>query len=164
MSTSRESTPTDNDQESHEPHNQADVAFATDMIPHHAKALRMSEQVLQRDDSTLTDFARQIEDAQQPEIESLSQWLRSWGEDVPATDTTDGQSEEMDDLTHLSGEAFDVSWLEKMTEHHRRAIEMAQTQVAEGRAPAALALANHDIESQQDEIDTMERMAAELRS
>ena len=109
MSTSPRTTTQDKDTSGQEPHNQADVDFAKGMIPHHAQALQMSEQVLQRDDTTLTEFARQVEDAQRPEIETMTQWLTAWGEEVPATKTDDKGSGGMEDLKQKSGADFDVA-------------------------------------------------------
>ncbi len=164
MSTSPHSSTSDQQTGGQEPHNQADVQFANGMIPHHAKALRMSKTVLQRDDTRLTDFARQIEDAQRPEIETMKQWLTAWGEDVPDTAVDPMESGQMDDLKQRSGADFDTLWLKMMIEHHQTAIEMAQTQVAEGKAADAVALAQQDIEDQQAEIEEMNHMTTELHN
>ena len=67
-------------------HNDADVSFATDMIPHHAQALVMVD--LSRDrplDPDVEALMEQIQAAQTPEIQTMAGWLTSWGEDIPAT-------------------------------------------------------------------------------
>ncbi|MDT2006952.1 DUF305 domain-containing protein [Rhodococcus opacus] len=63
-------------------HNQADVTFAQQMIPHHAQAIEMSDVVLAKDgiDPRVTDLATQIKAAQGPEIEQLQGWLSEWGQ------------------------------------------------------------------------------------
>ncbi|MFD7012391.1 DUF305 domain-containing protein [Rhodococcus jostii] len=63
-------------------HNQADVTFAQQMIPHHAQAIEMSDVVLAKDgiDPRVTDLANQIKAAQGPEIEQLQGWLTEWGQ------------------------------------------------------------------------------------
>ena len=55
------------------PHNDADVMFATGMIPHHAQAIEMSELILAADDvdPAVTEVAEAIKAAQGPEIEQM---------------------------------------------------------------------------------------------
>ena len=79
-------------------HNQADVTFAQQMIPHHAQAIEMSDVVLAKDgiDPRVTDLANQIKAAQGPEIEELQGWLTEWGQSSMPMSTsgmmTPGQS------------------------------------------------------------------------
>ncbi|MDJ0418924.1 DUF305 domain-containing protein [Rhodococcus opacus] len=78
-------------------HNQADVTFAQQMIPHHAQAIEMSDVVLAKDgiDPRVTDLANQIKAAQGPEIEQLQGWLTEWGQSMPMATSgmmTPGQS------------------------------------------------------------------------
>ncbi|BAH55731.1 MULTISPECIES: DUF305 domain-containing protein [Rhodococcus] len=63
-------------------HNQADVTFAQQMIPHHAQAIEMCDVVLAKNgiDPRVTDLANQIKAAQGPEIEQLQGWLTEWGQ------------------------------------------------------------------------------------
>lgn len=79
-------------------HNQADVTFAQQMIPHHAQAIEMSDVVLAKDgiDPRVTELATQIKAAQGPEIEQLQGWLTEWGQSSMPMSTsgmmTPGQS------------------------------------------------------------------------
>ena len=67
-------------------HTAQDVAFAGEMLQHHAQALAMVDLTLGRDlDPEVLALAEQIRDGQAPEIEQLSDWLVSWDEPVPAT-------------------------------------------------------------------------------
>ena len=69
-------------------HNEADVTFALDMIPHHQQAIEMADLAESRAESQeVKDLATDIEAAQGPEIETLTGWLESWGEDVPDEET-----------------------------------------------------------------------------
>lgn len=65
-----------------QPHNQADVMFAQQMIPHHQQAIQMSDIVLgeQGIDPRVSDLANQIKAAQQPETDQMQGWLTQWGE------------------------------------------------------------------------------------
>ena len=137
-------------------HNAADVTFATEMIPHHAQAVEMAAMVDGKDvDPEVADLAAQISGAQEPEIETMSSWLEEWGEPVPdqgepmTMDMPGMMSEDqMASLEAAEGAEFQTTWLELMVEHHRGAIDMAQTEQAEGEDAEALELAE-DIEAGQ---------------
>ena len=160
-------------------HNDADVSFATDMVRHHAQAVAMADLTIGRTglDAEVADLAEQIRKDQTPEINTMSDWLEEWGEQVPRTGygSRDGHthsqegmgmqdlgdmpgmmtSEEMHGLDATKGAAFQRRWLEMMVEHHQGAIRMARTEVAEGEDQDARALARRIIEGQQAEVDTM---------
>lgn len=71
-------------------HNQADVAFAQAMIPHHSQALDMAGLVAGRTtNATVIDLAERIQQAQDPEIQQMTGWLKAWG----AAPTTTGMSD-----------------------------------------------------------------------
>jgi len=60
--------------------NDADVAFAQQMIPHHQQAVEMAQLAETRAESPeVKDLAADIEAAQDPEIETMTGWLDSWG-------------------------------------------------------------------------------------
>jgi len=156
-------------------HNDADVAFATDMIPHHAQAVEMSDILLSKDgiDPQVLDLAEQIKAAQAPEIETMSGWLEEWGEAVPPTSGMDDMEEmpamdgmmspqDMAELESATGDAATRLYLEQMTEHHAGAIDMAERETDDGSYPEAVALARSIIETQQAEIETMADLLATL--
>ncbi|MEU2005738.1 DUF305 domain-containing protein [Rhodococcus sp. NPDC019627] len=71
-------------------HNDADIAFAQGMVPHHSQAIEMSDILLTKQgiDPRVVDLAQQIKAAQGPEIEQLNAWLTAWGQGTAATTTT----------------------------------------------------------------------------
>jgi uncharacterized protein (DUF305 family) len=169
-------------------HNGADVAFARAMIPHHAQALSMVDLTMGRPGLSpeFVALTEEIRAAQAPEIEEMSDWLESWGEDVPETmrdhvnaghgdeDGTDGHShgdagtdpemegmlstEELEALEHAPAAEFEDRWLEAMIAHHEGAIGMARDEVEDGEHPDAVRLAESVVESQRAEIDRMRGM------
>lgn len=159
--------------------NDVDVTFVQGMIPHHRSAVDMAELAEGRaEDPRVLDLAGRIEAAQQPEIDTMTGWLEEWGEPVPeesdggmSTDhgsmgghgSTDmGAGMDMGALEGASGPEFDRMFLEMMTEHHRGAVEMAETEIAEGSNPDAIALAQEIADSQTAEIQEMETLLAEI--
>ncbi|WP_455353264.1 DUF305 domain-containing protein [Streptomyces sp. SYSU K217416] len=149
--------------------NAADVAFATGMIPHHRQAVEMAGLAETRALSAeVRKLAGEIKKAQAPEIKTLSGWLTSWGEEVPAEDEGGGHAghstsgmmtpQEMDTLEKSSGNAFDTAFLELMVKHHQGAVEMAKTEQADGAYRPAKDMAGDIVTSQSAEIARMNRL------
>lgn len=146
--------------------NEADVTFATDMIPHHRQAVEMAELAASRaDNPEVKQLARQISDAQDPEIQTMSDWLASWGQPVPEDMSGMDMSgsmpgmmsgEEMSKLESAEGAEFDQMFLTMMIAHHQGAIEMAKTESADGQNEDAVALAQKIQKDQAAEIKTMQ--------
>jgi uncharacterized protein (DUF305 family) len=155
--------------------NAADVTFAQGMIPHHQQAIDMAELVPSRGTSPeVAALAQQIAAAQGPEIATMTSWLQAWDQVVPVDMGMDHSSHDMgamdgmmsaDDMERLGGSkgaAFDRMWVEMMIVHHEGALTMAQREVAEGKDPAAVALARAIIEGQSAEIAAMRSLLARL--
>lgn len=161
----------DDDNDTATGHNDADVTFAQEMIPHHQQAVEMADLAETRAESQeVKDLAADIEAAQGPEIETMTGWLESWGEDVPdegmsgmdhgdmSSDDMGGMmtEDEMADLEAASGAQFDQMFLTMMIEHHEGAIEMARTEQSEGEFPEAVDMAEEIETTQAEEIQTMQ--------
>jgi uncharacterized protein (DUF305 family) len=152
--------------------NDADVAFATDMIPHHRQAIEMAAMAADRSqDPEVKNLAATIQAAQQPEIDTMSAWLRAWGQPIPdGTAGTEGghggmhdmpgmmTAEQMNQLHNETGVGFDRIFLTMMIEHHEGAIRMAETEQANGSNPEAVGLAKKIAQDQQAEIKTMQEL------
>lgn len=149
-------------------HDDADVAFAQQMIPHHEQAVAMTDLVEGRtDDPQVLALAEQIAAEQGPEIETMTGWLEDWDAEVPSgTDAgTSGMSgmmspADMDALAAASGARFDRLFLTMMIDHHEGAVAMAQAERADGQDPAAIDLAEGIEAAQTEEIATMRAMLA----
>lgn len=164
--------------------NEADVEFATGMIPHHAQALVMVDLARGRELSPeVQKLTEAIQAAQGPEIEQMVDWLTEWDKPIPETmrdhanaegdgmsdhamgdDSTDMPGmmtdEEMSELEAAQGQEFETMWLEMMIEHHKGAIEMAKDEQADGIFQPAKELAESIETSQQAEIDHMDELLA----
>jgi uncharacterized protein (DUF305 family) len=165
--------------------NDADVKFATDMIPHHQQAVQMSKMAESHASSAeVKKLAEYIEAAQGPEIDTMTTWLKTWGKDVPTAsnedDSSNGDMGDMgtgdgshmdtgdmpgmmssDDLGRLDkarGAAWDHMFLTMMIAHHEGAIEMAKTEQADGKNADAVTLAKKIEAAQTSEITKMKHM------
>ena len=162
-------------------HNDADVAFASEMLQHHAQALSMVDLTVDRPlNPEVADLAEQIRAAQGPEIETLTDWLTEWDEEVPETmrdhanaghDMGDmGQSmegmdtsmpgmmsaEDMTALENAPDGEFQTVWLRMMIEHHTGAVEMAEAHTKDGQYKPVIDLAKDIVAGQSAELETME--------
>jgi uncharacterized protein (DUF305 family) len=146
-------------------HNQADITFASTMVPHHQQAIEMADMALtQASSAEVKNLATQIKAAQDPEIATMTGWLTGWGAaPMPSGDHDMGgmgmdgmmSAEEMTALENASGTAFDRMWLQLMVKHHEGAVAMARTQLSQGQSPDAKTLAQAVIDGQTKEIATM---------
>lgn len=153
-------------------HNEADIAFITDMKPHHDGALEMAELAATRAESPqVKDLAARIVAAQDPEIQTMQAMADAWDVDLDSGASPHGgmdmgggmdMSGDMEALEPMSGAAFDREFLTRMTVHHEGAVEMSQEQLANGENPQAKELAEAIIAAQNDEIAEMKTLLAEL--
>ena len=166
----------DADTASGQTHNQADITFAQDMIPHHQQAVQMARMAeTQASSPEVKSLAKRIEAAQGPEIDTMQSWLDQWGaseesdDSMPGMDHGDGGSmgdgmpgmmsdADMQQLGKARGADFDSMFLTMMIAHHEGAIEMAKTEQAEGSSPDARALAEQIEKAQTAEIAEMKTM------
>ncbi|NLF91276.1 MAG: DUF305 domain-containing protein [Corynebacterium marinum] len=154
-------------------HNDADVAFAEMMIPHHRQAVDMSETLLAKDGITpeVAEFARKVIDAQGPEIDRMNAMLEAWGQN-PVTRAGEmaghgnmrGMMSEEDMAALDAAEGTEASrlYLEQMIRHHEGAVDMARDEVNDGQNPEAVALAEDIIDAQESEIAEMEQLLQNL--
>ncbi|MER6254191.1 DUF305 domain-containing protein [Streptomyces sp. NPDC001584] len=145
-------------------HNAADTVFAQGMIPHHRQAVEMAGLAAARAESAeVKKLAEEVRKAQDPEIKTLSGWLASWGEKIPAAGGDHAghdmsgmmTAEEMRQLTASSGKAFDTAFLQMMVKHHEGAVAMAKTEQTDGAYRPAKDMAAAIITSQSAEIARM---------
>ncbi|MEU9101365.1 DUF305 domain-containing protein [Streptomyces sp. NPDC048361] len=173
------------------PFNDADVAFAQQMIPHHQQALQMARLAEGRAaDSEVKNLATAIEKAQDPEIGTMKGWLTSWGKPLPSSPASSSASpsssmgdmpgmnhgsggpsampgmmsdQDMRDLTSAKGKDFDRAFSRLMISHHQGAVAMAKDEQKNGDNPDAKRLAGNVIAAQNAEIEQMNKILARLK-
>ncbi len=145
-----------------------DSMFSQMMLPHHAQAVQMADLVPERTDTPeVLALAREIKDAQQPEVDRMTAWLTEWGlevDDDPAESTERADVEgmlteaELQELRDASGAEFDRLWLEGMLAHHEGAVTMAEAVLSAGVHRPTLTLAEEILRARQTEITRMRAM------
>lgn len=152
-------------------HNEADVRFAREMIPHHEQAIEMTDLAAERAESEdVKALAEQISAAQQPEIETMRAMLEAWGQAM--SEGPDGMDmggmqgmmspQQMTELANASGAMFDRMFLEMMITHHEGAVEMARAEQVDGQNRQAVELAKQIEATQVREIQDMQDLLAGL--
>jgi uncharacterized protein (DUF305 family) len=152
-------------------HNEADVAFVQNMIPHHQQAVDMSGMVPSRTaNPDLIVIANHIGPDQQSEIDVLKELLVQWGKPAaPGHVGHDGHGAmgidgmvdgaTMSRLESLRGGEFDALWLRSMIRHHEGAVAMARQEIAHGQNPDAVKMAKIIVDWQQLEIGRMNALS-----
>jgi uncharacterized protein (DUF305 family) len=153
--------------------NDADVAFATGMIPHHQQAVVMSDWAADRaSDPKVKALAKRITGAQGPEIATMTAWLKAWDQPVPDAYDVDSEhgghamegmdmgggmmsADDMKTLEQAKGATFDEEFLTQMIMHHKGAVTMARDEQRSGLNPEAKALAKKIVMDQTAELEQM---------
>lgn len=168
----------------------ADVAFMTGMIGHHAQALIMSRLAPKNNASQeIQRLAARIINSQQDEIQSMQTWLRRRDQPVPEVHidglnlmihgieghgshhhtTMPGMlsNGQLQQLSEAEGEEFDRLFLTYMIDHHLGAVTMVDTLVSTDGAAQdedAFRLSADINADQMTEIERMRLMLEEMES
>lgn len=151
-------------------YNDADVAFATAMVPHLAETVQY---VVLADDRPLSDDARvlanEIRAARVLDVEQLITWLNDWDQQIPETvldhvnaghgDEHAAGSEEVAGLEAASDEEFEARWLAAIADQLEEGVAIAEEALDAGHHEGAAGLAGRLVNDLQEQADA----AASLR-
>jgi uncharacterized protein (DUF305 family) len=157
----------------------ADVGFLQDMITHHDQALGVATlEVAYGEDPVVRSYARDVLTFQSYEIGVMTQMLADWGftreersdqamawmgMGVPVESMPGLLSdEELGQISDARGAELDALFLEKMTEHHRGGLHMAQEAVDRADDEDVRLLAQRMERNQAVEINEYRSQAATL--
>ncbi|MFD5254615.1 DUF305 domain-containing protein [Streptomyces bobili] len=153
--------------------NDADVAFAQMMIPHHQQALAMARLADGRaSGAEVKEIAAKIEKAQDPEIRTMQGWLKSWNRPTAAAGSMPGMDHgsgdgmmsdgDMEHLKGMKGAEFDKMFADMMIEHHEGAITMAEGERKNGEYAGAVKMAGAIVEGQSAEVKQLQSILDRL--
>jgi uncharacterized protein (DUF305 family) len=148
----------------------ADVGFLQDMITHHQQAIEVSLlELAYGEDPTVRSFASDVLNFQSYEIGVMTEKLRNWGftpsdrsdqamawMDMPVpVDQMPGllSDEEMSEISQARGTELDQLFLERLAEHHRGGIHMAQSATQLVDDDDIRAMAERMVRNQSSEIN-----------
>ena len=97
--------------------------YLAEMVAHHREAIVAARELRRSDRAIMRRFGERIVEAQSAQVAQMESWLAQWYAD----DSTDVDYEPMmRDLTGLSGDRLDRTFLEDMVGHHMAAVMMSQ--------------------------------------
>ena len=142
----------------------SDAMFLQMMIPHHEQAVVMSDLALSiSKDAEVLKLAKQIKDAQAPEIIKMQGWLADAGlTEDPGHSMGDGMGGMLSDsdlsaLKGSTGKAFDKLFLAGMIAHHEGAINMVM--MIENSSNSDISnLGQEIVKSQTAEVELMKKI------
>lgn len=142
----------------------SDAMFLQMMIPHHEQAVVMSDLALSTSkDAEVLKLAKQIKDAQAPEIIKMQDWLSDAGlSEDPGHSMGDDMGgmlsdSEISTLKGSTGKAFDKLFLTGMIAHHEGAINMVM--MIENSSNSDISnLGKEIVKSQAAEIELMKQL------
>lgn len=103
--------------------------FLAEMVAHHQEAIRTARELARSDRATMRAFGERIVAAQSAQVAQMEGWLDEWyADDSPDVD----YDPMMRDLSDLSGDHLDQTFLDDMVRHHMAAVMMAQHLLASG--------------------------------
>ena len=136
--------------------------FVRKMIEHHRGAVAMTEVLIaQGGDPAVVEKARKGSADQQQEIQALERMLQGGVTgNAPANPYADGEKQMHDRMMAATGASPSETWIRKMIEHHRGAVQMAQTVIEQGGNSQVAAMARKTADKQTKEIAELEGMLA----
>ncbi len=146
-----------------------DIMFAQMMIPHHEQAVKMSDfALLTSTNPEVLTLAKDIRDAQAPEILQMKGWLEksNASEDMGHSmgDSMGGMlsESELTTLKNATGKTFDTLFLNGMIAHHEGAIHMT-LMIKESSNPEVKTLGENIVTSQTAQITLMKDMLSRIK-
>lgn|GEM_PF-2108208 len=127
------------------------------MVAHHEEAVTAARELSRSHRAAMREFGTDIVVVQSDQIRQMRRWLRQWYPDQPSTEYTPM----MQDLTGVSGDALDRTFLQEMIGHHMVAVMMSQRLLRHGTEHAPVAVLARSIRDDQAvEIAQMRRWLA----
>ncbi len=133
-------------------------AFMKNMIDHHQMAIEMAEICLQKAvHEELRSTCENIISTQSAEIRRMQGWLQDWYGVTYTPTMKPGAERDLQRLGALSGEEFEIAFMESMIAHHEGAIREARECTRKAYHKQLLRLCESIISAQSAEIAQMER-------
>ncbi|AQA06363.1 hypothetical protein BVC93_12950 [Mycobacterium sp. MS1601] len=150
-----------------EAHNNADIWFVRQMIPHQQQEVEISDILMGKPDvePRVTDLAIRNKTARSSAIQQMRSWLDQWAiSQTPADGSAPGRltERELTALRQTRGTDAGRLFLSQLIVLHEGAISLAQNEIEEGQYPPAVAMARMITSTHQQDLDSMRDMLASL--
>jgi uncharacterized protein (DUF305 family) len=134
--------------------------YLTHMVAHHQEAVAAARQLQRSGRAEMRTLGASIVRTQTAEIARMKAWLAEWH---PGRPPASDYRPMMRDLSKLSGDALDETFLQDMIPHHMMAVMMSQHLLMHGRVPHAevATFAGQVRDAQHAEMFQMQRYLAD---
>ncbi len=105
--------------------------FLREMVAHHREAIEMAGELARSERPAMRALGARIVSSQTAQVEQMETWLDEWYADEPSDTAYEPM---MRDLSGLSGDRLDRTFLEDMVGHHMAAVMMSQRLLVHGTA------------------------------
>ena len=105
-----------------------EAGYLAEMVAHHREAVLAATELQRSERPAMRAFGRDVVATQSAQVELMEGWLEEWHADEPDA----AYEPMMRDLTGLSGDALDRTFLEDMIGHHMAAVMMSQQLLVRG--------------------------------
>lgn len=134
-----------------------EIKFMEGMIDHHMMAVMMAQLCEERAvHPELREMCQEIEQAQMREMAQMQAWLKEWYGINYEPQMTRGMERQMEQLASLGGAEFEVEFMQMMIRHHEKAVREGERCVERAFHPELIQLCQDIVETQQQEIQTMQ--------
>jgi uncharacterized protein (DUF305 family) len=146
-------------------HNDADVKFSLEMIPHHQQTIMIVDMATNKAGSQqVTMIAASLLAGEQKDIQQMRGWLKEWntapvdaehgGHNMPGMVTQD----DIKALDAATGGDFDEKWLALMVRHLENGVTMAEDVLQNGVHAGTKTLATQIVKSQKKQIASVKTL------
>nr|WP_276508572.1 DUF305 domain-containing protein [Modestobacter muralis] len=142
-----------------------DVRFASMMAAHHQMGIELTQMAMDKSSTPgVREIAQEEMQSQQEQLPTLKTIAASGSatHEQEAPLMTFNQ-QEMDELESLTGEAFDMKWLDVFSSHHMAAIMMADTALPGATSDEAKAVEQEIHDGQLETLQKMNTLRDQLR-
>jgi uncharacterized protein (DUF305 family) len=137
----------------------SEAGYLAEMVAHHREAVTAARELARSDRPEMRRLGEDVVRTQTAQIEQMTAWLDDW---YPDQSLDVGYEPMMRDLTDLSGDRLDRTFLVDMVPHHMAAVMMSQHLVVRGSEHDEVAdLAREIRDEQRAEIFVMRRWLAD---
>lgn len=130
-----------------EAYEQADVRFSQQMITHHRETIQLAELGAERGNAYVKELSGKIIPAEQADIKTMSGWLTSWKEQIPAEAEAAKRGSELP-----AGSGFERGWLTLLSGHLEHGIHMAKEVQSTGKHQPTRSLADRIVREQGEQL------------
>lgn len=133
-----------------------EIRLLRDLIDGHNFAVEMSQVCLQKATlDNLKSLCQQVVTTQQQQIETMQSWLRDWYGINYAPTSNNFSKNVVNQLSALSGDDFNVTFMKTLTSHHWGAIEFGGEIIDRAYHTEFVELATNVITGQVNEINQL---------